>query len=66
MLSVTLGDGSSVQYLVKATEERHEKTPSTDEQLKPLVQNWRRASLKTAVSVGDARLPLGIALKIAN
>ena len=65
VLSVTLGDGSNVQYFVKA-EEVQVKTPKTNELPKEMVQNWRLASLKTAVNVGDAKLPLGIALEIAN
>ena len=66
VLSVTLGDGSSVQYLVKAAEVQQVKTPKTNELPKEMVQNFRLASLKTAVNVGDAKLPLGIALEIAN
>jgi len=66
VLSLTLSDGSNAQYLVKALEPQTVNTTKTVEHSKETIQNWQLASLRTAVNVGDAKLPLGIALKISN
>lgn len=65
VLSLTLGDGSSVKYLVKAeTPVAHR--PKSDEHSVDTLQNWQLASLGTAINVGAGTVPLGIALRIAN
>ena len=66
VLSLTLSDGGNVQYLVKATEPPQLKTAQTDDQSKEASQIRQFTGLGTAVNVGDARVPLGIALRIAN
>jgi hypothetical protein len=66
VLSLTLSDGSKTQYLVKALEPRNVNTHMTDENSKQAIQNSRLTSLGTAVNDGDAKVPLGIALRIAN
>lgn len=66
VLSLTLSDGSNVQYLVRAAEPRAVKATGHAELSKESVQKWELASLATALNVGDARLPRGIALKISN
>lgn len=66
VLSLTLSGGSNVQYLVKALEPQTVNTTKTVEHSKETIQNWQPASLRTAVNVGDAKLTLGIALKISN
>jgi len=66
VLSLTLSDGSNAQYLVKALEPQTVNTTKKVENSKETIQNWQLASLRTAVNVGDAKLPLGIALKISN
>ncbi len=66
VLSLTLGDGSTSQYLVKAIEPLRAKRVSADGQSKEAVRNWERIGLGTALSIGDANLPAGIALKLAN
>jgi len=65
VLSLTLGDGSNVKYLVKA-ESPVTHTPKSDEHSVDTLQNWQLASLGTAINVGAATVPLGIALRIAN
>jgi len=66
VLSLTLGDGSHVQYVVKVQE-----TPSANSQLierpaRENIQKWQLAKLGTAFNVGDARLPMGIALRMSR
>jgi hypothetical protein len=65
VLSLTLGDGSNVKYLVKA-ESPVTHTPKSDERSVDTLQNWQLASLGTAINVGASTVPLGIALRIAN
>jgi hypothetical protein len=65
VLSLTLGDGSNVKYLVKAEPPVAHMTKS-DEHSAEILQNWQLASLGTATNVGAATVPLGIALRIAN
>jgi hypothetical protein len=63
-LTLTLSDRTDTQYikLPKAG------TPgvTTDGLSKEAVQNWRLTSLGTALSIGDANMPLGIALNISK
>ena len=63
VLSLTLSDGSNIQYLVKAADPRHVKTATTDEQA---IHRWQLTSLGTAVNVGEAAMPPGMALRITN
>ena len=65
ILSLTLGDGSNVKYLVKA-EPSVTHMPKNDEHPIDTLANWQRASLGTAISVGAATVPLGIALRMAK
>jgi hypothetical protein len=66
VLSLTLSDGSHVQYVVKAPGARTGNASKKVEQPQESVQKWELASLGTALNIGDARLPLGIALKMSN
>src|SRR3989338_3282947 len=84
VLSLTLGDGGNVQYLIKSpvvnlavsdgTNTQYVKsskaeasgTTAQEGPSKEPVQNWRLTSLGTAMSVGDAKMPLGIALNISK
>lgn len=66
VLSLTMSDGSKNQYLIKAPELRAVNTVQTDEHTKETIQDWQLTRLGTAVNVGDARLPRGIALRISN
>ena len=66
VLSLTLSDGDNIQYLITSPKA---ETPgaSTKEVLsKETVQDWRLTSLGTALSIGDAKVPLGIALNISK
>ena len=65
VLSLTLSDGSNVKYVVKA-EPPVSPTSKSDEHSADTLQNWQLASLGTAINVGAATVPLGIALRIAN
>ena len=64
VLSVTLSDGNNVKYLIKSAKAG---TLGVAEGLsKEAVQGWQLSSLETALSIGDAELPLGIALNISK
>jgi len=66
VLSLTLSDGSNIKYVVKASEPQAAHTAKRDEHSTEIMQNWQLASLGMAVNVGDAPVPLGIALRISN
>lgn len=84
VLSLTLGDGGNVQYLIKSPVLNLAVSDGTNTQYiksskaetsgataqegpsKEPVQNWQLTSLGTAMSVGDAKMPLGIALNISK
>ena len=66
VLSLTLSDGSNVKYVVKASEPYIVQLPKRAEPSAEILQNWQLASAGTAVNVGDARVPLGMALRISN
>jgi hypothetical protein len=66
VLSLTLSDGSHVQYLIKATQPLNLNSTGREEQAGESVHKWELASLGTALNVGGARLPAGIALKMSN
>ena len=66
VLSLTLSDGDNVQYLVKPANAATSGATKKDGLPKEAVQNWRLTSLGTALSIGDAQLPLGIALNISK
>ncbi len=66
VLSLTLSDGSNVQYLVKAADTQLSRRALTSGRPKEDLQNWEVASLGTAVNVGDAVVPLGITLRMSN
>jgi hypothetical protein len=66
VLSLTLSDGSKIQYLVKSPEPRNVNATREEEPLRESVQKWQLASLGSALNVGDAGVPLGIALRISN
>ena len=66
VLSLTLGDGSHVQYLVKAPETPSANAPTIEEPARQNIQKWQLANLGTAINSGDARLPMGIALKMSH
>jgi hypothetical protein len=65
VVSLTLSDGSTVKYIVKA-EPPVAHTPKSDEHSAEVLQNWELASLGTATNVGGATVPFGIALRMAN
>jgi hypothetical protein len=72
VLSMTLGDGSNVKYLIKLPERLLQ--PQADKMAaaaKPevaieKVSNWELERLGTALSIGDNPLPMGVALKISQ
>src|SRR5688572_19871866 len=51
VLSLTLSDGSNVQYLVKAADTQLSRRALTSGRPKENLQNWEIASLGTAVDV---------------
>ena len=84
VLSLTLGDGGNVQYLLKSpvlnlavsdgTNTQYVKSSKAEasgaaakaELSIEAVPNWRLTSLGTAMSIGSAKMPLGIALNISK
>ncbi|OGQ72995.1 MAG: hypothetical protein A3G94_02980 [Deltaproteobacteria bacterium RIFCSPLOWO2_12_FULL_60_16] len=66
VLSVTLKDGSNVKYLIKSPKADTLDAATKEEISKQKVSSWEVSSLKTALSIGDNPLPLGVALKISN
>jgi len=66
VLSLTLSDGSNVKYVVKASEPYTAQLPKQAAHSAEILQDWQLASAGTAVNVGDAKVPLGIALRISN
>jgi hypothetical protein len=66
VLSLTLSDGSNVQYLVKTNELPVGLEIKSDLHSTGKLQSWEIANSQTAFNVGDSRLPAGIALKMSN
>lgn len=66
VLSLTLRDGNNIQYLIKSAKAEKSGGATKEELSKEAVQGWRLTSLGTALSIGDAQVPLGIALNISN
>jgi hypothetical protein len=66
VLSVTTSDGSNAKYLIKFTKADASDAASKEEISKEKVSSWELSSLRTAMSIGDNPLPLGVALKISN
>jgi len=72
VLSMTLGDGSNVKYLIKLPERlmppQAEKlaAAATPEVSIEKVSKWEVERLGTALSIGDNPLPMGVALKISQ
>ena len=66
VLSLTLSDGSNVKYVVKASKPYTAQSQKGAEHAAEILQNWELASAGTAVNVGDAKVPLGMALRISN
>ncbi len=66
VLSLTLSDGSNVKYVVKVSEPYTAQSPKRAEHSTEILQNWQLASAGRAVNVGDAKVPLGIALRMSN
>jgi hypothetical protein len=66
VLSVTLSDGSNAKYLIKLTKADTLDAATKDGISQQKVSSWELSSLRTALSIGDNPLPLGVALKISN
>jgi len=66
VLSVTLKDGSNVKYLIKSPKADTLDAATKEGISKQKVSSWEVSSLKTALSIGDNPLPLGVALKISD
>jgi hypothetical protein len=66
VLSVTLKDGSNVKYLIKSPKADTLDAATKDGISKQKVSSWELSNLRTALSIGDNPLPLGVALKIPN
>jgi hypothetical protein len=66
VLSVTLKDGSNVKYLIKSPKADTLDAATKDGISKQKVSSWELSNLRTALSIGDNPLSLGVALKLSN
>ncbi|SRR5712692_5832749 len=66
VLSLTLSDGNNIQYLIKSPKAETSGVTTKDGLSKEAIQAWQLTSLGTALSIGDAKMPLGIALNISR
>jgi hypothetical protein len=66
VLSLTLKDGDRILYVVKPSKGETSNAAGNGRPLKEAIQNWQLSGLGTALSTGDAKLPLGIALNISQ
>jgi hypothetical protein len=66
VLSVTTSDGSNAKYLIKLTKADTLDAASKERSSKETVSSWELSNARTALSIGDNPLPLGVALKISN
>ena len=66
VLTLTLKDGNNIRYLVKSAKAQKSDGATKDGLSKEAIQGWQLPSLGTALSIGDAQVPLGIALNISN
>jgi len=64
-LTLALSDGTNTQY-IKSPKAETLGTTTQEGLTKEAVQSWRLTSLGTASSIGDAEMPLGIALNISK
>ena len=66
VLTLTLKDGNNIRYLVKSAKAEKSDGNTKDGLSKEAIQGWQLPSLGTALSIGDAQVPLGLALNISN
>ena len=66
VLSVTLRDGSNVKFLIKTEKAGTSGGAKMEGLSKETVGAWEVSNLKTASSIGESALPVGIALKISD
>ncbi len=66
VLSVTLRDGTNVKYLIKTETAGTSDAAKKEGLSKETVGAWEISNLKTALSVGESALPVGIALKVSE
>jgi hypothetical protein len=66
VLLVTLSDGSDEKYRIKLTKADTGNASTTQGISKETISSRELSNAKTALSIGDNPLPLGVALKISN
>jgi hypothetical protein len=66
VLSLTLSDGSNARYVLKTAEPRQMQAAKGAVRSSDIDKNFQLASVGTAVSVGSATVPLGMALNISQ
>jgi hypothetical protein len=65
-ISLTFSDGSNAQYIVKALEPHAMPAARREVRSAEILDHWQLASARTAINLGEATVPVGIALKMAN
>lgn len=66
VLSLTLNDGDKIQYLIRSSNVETSGATMKESLSKQAVQDWQLTSLGTALSIGDAKMPLGVDLNISK
>ena len=66
VLSLTLNDGDKIQYLIRSSNVETSGATTKESLSKEAVQDWQLTSLGAALSIGDAKMPLGVALNISK
>jgi len=61
-LSLTLSNGNNIQYLVRSPKGETSRATAKEGPSKETAEGWRLTSSGTALSIGDAQVPVGIAL----
>jgi hypothetical protein len=66
VLSLTLSDGDNIQYLIRSPNVERSGATTEERISKEAVQGWQLTSLGTALNIGEAKMPLGVALNVSK
>lgn len=65
-LSVTRSDGTNEKYRIKVIQAAPSDDASADARSTQKLASWELSNAKTALSIGNKSMPLGVSLKITN
>ena len=66
VLSLTLSDDDNIRYLIRSSNVETSGATTKESFSKEAVQDWQLTSLGIALSIGNAKMPLGVALNISK